>query len=159
MSSILPGFCWKKLESNHVQRDLQIARNELKKKDCTLVTVKNERILFETKATGIRGLLTAVDQLGENMNGASIADKIVGEAAAQLCIYSKVREVYAVTMSQCAKDLLDKSQTAYEYENLVPHILNMKKTDLCPFEKIVEGSKTPTEAYERLKKATQSSAS
>jgi len=135
-----------------VQRDLQIARNELKKKDCALVIAKNERILFETKASGIQGFLTAVDQLGEGVKGASVADKIVGEAAAQLCLYSEVQEVYAVTMSQCAKDLLDKNQTDYEYENLVPHILNMKKTDLCPFEKIVAGSKTPKEAYERLKK-------
>jgi len=143
------------MKSECVQPDLQMARNELKKKDCALVITKSERILFETKASGIRGLLTAVDQLGESMKGASVADKIVGEAAAQLCVYSKVREVYAVTMSQCAKDLLDKSQIDYEYENLVPHILNMKKTDLCPFEKIVAGSKTPKEAYERLKKAVQ----
>ena len=147
------------MKSECLQPDLQMARNELKKKDCALVITKDERILFETKATGIRGLLTAVDQLGESMKGASVADKIVGEAAAQLCLYSKAREVYAVTMSQCAKDLLDKNQMDYEYENLVPHILNMKKTDLCPFEKIVAGSKTPKEAYERLKKATQSSSS
>ena len=142
-----------------MQRDLKMARDELKKKDCALVITKNERILFETKATGIRGLLSAVDQLGENMKRASVADKIVGEAAAQLCIFSEVREVYAVTMSQYAKDLLDKRQTAYEYENLVSHILNMKKTDLCPFERIVAGSKTPKEAYERLKKAVHSSPS
>jgi hypothetical protein len=143
------------MKSDCVQRDLQMARNELKKKDCALAIARNERILFETKAPGIRGLLTAVDQLGEDMKGASVADKIVGEAAAQLCLYSEVREAYAVTMSQCAKDLFDKSQIDYEYENLVPHILNVKKTDLCPFEKIVAGSKTPKEAYERLKKVVQ----
>ena len=142
-----------------MKRDLQMARNELKKKDCALAITRNERILYETKASGIRGLLTAVDQLGESMKDASVADKIVGEAAAQLCLYSQVREVYAAIMSRCAKDLFDQSQIDYEYENLVPHILNMKKTDLCPFEKIVAGSKTPKEAYERLKKAVHSSPS
>ncbi len=147
------------MKSEYVQRDLQMARDELKEKDCALVITKNERILFETKATGIRGLLTAVDQLSIDMKDASVADKIVGEAAAQLCLHSKVQEVYAVTMSQCAKNLFDNSRTDYEYENLVPHILNMKKTDLCPFEKIVAGSKTPKEAYERLKKAVYSSSS
>lgn len=136
-----------------------MARDELKQKDCALVIAKNERILFETKATGIRGLLTAVDQLGEGMKDASVADKIVGEAAAQLCLYSEAQGVYAVTMSQCAKDLLDQSEIDYEYENLVPHILNMKKTDLCPFEKVVAGSKTTIEAYERLKKAVHRSSS
>jgi hypothetical protein len=35
----------------------------------------------------------------------------------------------------------------------------MKKTDLCPFEKIVAGRQTPKEAYERLRKATQTSSS
>jgi len=50
--------------------------------------------------------------------------------------------------------VLDENGIYYEYEDLVPHILNMKKTDLCPFEKLVARSSSPQEAFERLKKAT-----
>jgi len=140
-------------------RDLDKAKNALRRSNCSLVIVKNGHILTKSSASGIRRLLTAVEEVGRDIKGSSVADKIVGEAAAQLCLYSEVQEVYAVTMSQCAKDLLDQSRIGYEYENLVPHILNMRKTDLCPFEKIVAGSKTPKEAYERLKKAVHSSSS
>jgi len=119
-----------------------------------LVIVKNGHILFETNAAGIRGLLNAVDEVGRDIEGSAVADKIVGETAAQVCAYGHVREVYAVTMSQCGKDVLEENGIRYEYEDLVRHILNMKKTDLCPFEKLVAGSSSPKEAFQRLKRAT-----
>jgi len=135
-------------------RDLDKAKNTLKTSNLSLVIVKNGHIIYETNTPGIRGLLTAVDEAGRDIVGSAVADKIVGEAAAQVCAYGHVREVYAVTMSQCGKDVLDENGIRYEYEDLVPHILNMKKTDLCPFEKLVAGSSSPKEAFERLKKAT-----
>jgi len=138
-------------ESEHPLRDLDIAKDRLRKSDNALVVAKHGQVLFETSASGIRGLLTALERIGKDMKNSAVADRIVGEAAAQLCAYSHVREVYAVTLSQCGKNVLENNHINHEYENLVPHILNMKKTDLCPFEKIVAGSKTPKEAYERLK--------
>jgi len=132
-------------------QDLEIAKNLLKNKNNTLVIVKKARVLFETSSPRIRGLLTAVEELGEAMRGSSVADKIVGEAAAQLCAYSRAAEVFAVTLSECGKDLLERHNINYEYENMVPHILNATKTDLCPFEKVVAGSRNPEEAYERLR--------
>lgn len=133
--------------------DLEIAKNLLKKNNDSLVIVKGGKVLFETSSPGIRGLLIALEKIGKKMNGAAVADKIVGEAAAQLCAYSRVIKVFAMTLSQCGKDVLDKNNIGYEYENLVPHILNSMKTDLCPFEKLVIGSKSPEEAFKRLKQS------
>jgi len=133
-------------------KDLDIAKNRLIEENYALVIVKNREVLFETDASGIRGLLVAVERIGKDMKDSALADRIVGEAAAQLCVYSHVREVYAAILSQCGKQVLEKYRVHYEYENLVPHILNMKKTDLCPFEKAVAGSNTPEEAYERLRR-------
>lgn len=132
---------------------METAKKLLRGSRCSLVIVKNGQVLFETNAPGIGGLLTAVDKIGRNMKGSAVADTIVGEAAAQLCAYSHVGEVYAVTLSQCGKDVFKKNGISVEYEDLVPHILNMRKTDLCPFEKIVAGSSSPKEAFERLRKA------
>jgi len=131
--------------------DLDTAKSMLRRNKRSLVIVKNGKVLFETNASGIKGLLAAVDRIGRNMEDSAVADKIVGEAAAQLCVYSQVGEVYAVTLSQCGKDLFEKSGIHFEYGYLVPHILNMRKTDLCPFEKIVAGSDSPKEALERLR--------
>ncbi len=138
-------------------KDLEIARYRFLEKSRALVIVKDEKVLFETNASGIRGFLIALNKIGKNMNGSALADRIVGEAAAQLCAYSQVREVYAVVMSQCGKDVLEKNDIYYEFENLVPHILNMKQTDLCPFERLVAGSRSPEEAYERLRRGTSTS--
>jgi len=138
-------------------KDLELARDLLRKHNCALVIVKDGHVLHETNASGIRGFLTALNRIGKNTEGSAVADRIVGEAAAQLCAYSNVREVYAVVLSQCGKDVLEKNNIHYEFENLVPHILNMKQTDLCPFEKLVAGSRSPEEAYERLRKGTSMS--
>jgi len=133
--------------------DLEIAKNLLKKNKDSLVIVKRGKVLFETSSPGIRGLLTAVEEIGKELKGAAVADKIVGEAAAQVCAYSRVIRVFATTLSQCGKDVLDKNHIRYEYENIVPHILNSMKTNLCPFEKLVSGSKSPEEAFKRLKQS------
>jgi len=133
-------------------KDLDLAKESLRNSDNTLVIVKNGQVLYGSNASGIQSLLMALDKIGNEMNGSSLADRIVGEAAAQLCAYSHVREVYAVVLSQCGKDVLERNGIRYEYENMVPHILNMKKTDLCPFEKMVAGRTSPQEAYERLRK-------
>jgi hypothetical protein len=138
-------------------KDLEIAKSRLSEKNRALVVVSNGEILFETNASGIRGFLTAIERIGNGMVGSSLADKIVGEAAAQLCVFSRVREVYAVILSQCGKDLFVENDIRYEFESLVPHILNMEKIDLCPFEKIVAGSSTPEEAFRRLRDKTTAS--
>jgi hypothetical protein len=138
-------------------KDLDIAKDRLLEENCALVIVRNGRVVFETRASGIGGFLQAIKCIGTVMEESAVADKIVGEAAAQLCAYSRVREVYAAVLSQCGRDLLDKKNIHYEFENLVPHILNAKKTDLCPFEKLVAGSKSPEEAYERLRSRTSPS--
>ncbi len=138
-------------------KDLDLARDLLRKRNCALVIVKDGHVLLETNASGIRGFLMALEKIGKKIDGSALADKIVGEAAAQLCAYSHVREVYAVVLSQCGKDVLQKNNIHHEFENLVPHILNMKQTDLCPFEKLVAGSRSPEEAYERLRKGASTS--
>ena len=138
-------------------KDLELAKEMLRKHNRALVIVKAGRILHETNASGIRGFLTALDKIGSNIEGSSVADKIVGEAAAQLCAYSHVREVYAVVLSQCGKNVLERNNIHCEFGSLVPHILNMKQTALCPFEKLVAGSKSSKEAYERLRRGTSKS--
>lgn len=134
-------------------QDIEFAKNMLKKNDDNLVIVKNGKLLFETHLQGIRGLLTAIRKIGNELKSSAAADKIVGEAAAQLLVYSSVGKVFALTLSQCGRDILEKNNIDYSCENLVPHILNINKTDLCPFEKIVAGASSPAEAFERLRKS------
>ena len=138
----------------NAMHDLDKAKSLLKQDNCSLVVVNHGCVVFETRSSGIRGLLEAVKKVGKELKGSAVADKIVGEAAAQVCAYSRVDRVFAETLSQCGKDVFEENSIGYEYENLVPHILNMNRSDLCPFEKIVKGSKSPEEAYLRLQQST-----
>lgn len=132
-------------------QDLKLAEHKLKQKNLDLVIAKNGKIIFETGSQGIRGLLHAIEKLGKESIGSSVADKIVGRAAAMLCTYSKAASVFAVTISDEGIKVLEKNKVLYRFENRVPNILNQEGTDICPFEKLVMGFTKPEEACKKLK--------
>ena len=132
-------------------RDLELAKLRLKEKDFTLVIVKEGKVIFETKSQGIGGFLQAIEKLGKRLFASSVADKIVGAAAAMLCVYSEVSSVFAVTISEEGIRVLGDNNIVYQFENQVRNILNHAKTDICPFEKLAIGSRDPKEAYRKLK--------
>jgi len=132
-------------------QDLKLAEHRLKQKNLDLVIAKNGRIVFENGFQGIRGLLRAIEKLGKESIGSSVADRIVGRAAAMLCAYSKAASVFAVTVSEEGIKVLEDNKVFYRFENRVPNILNQEGTDICPFEKLVTSFTKPEEAYKKLK--------
>jgi hypothetical protein len=137
-------------------RDLELAKSRLKDKDLTLVIVKEGKVIFETRSQGVGGFLQAIEKLGKRLVASAVADKIVGAAAAMLCVYSEVSSVFAVTISEEGIRVLKDNDIIYQFENEVPNILNHYKTDICPFEKLVIGSRDPKEAYTKLKSFAES---
>jgi len=133
-------------------RDLDLAKQRLNEKNLSLVIVKNGKLLFETSSPGIRGFLSAIEEVGEDLSKSSVADKIAGRAVALLCAYSHVNEVFAVVLSKEALKVLREHNIKHEYEKLVSNILNAKGTDMCPFEKYALKIRDSTEAYEKLKR-------
>ena len=130
--------------------DLNIAKEKLKQKNLTLVIAKKGKVIFETSFHGISGLLRAIKELGKEMKGSSIADKILGKAAALLCVHAGVIAVFAVTASEKGIQVLKDGNVLCQFENRVRHILNFKRSDICPFEKLVISISNPKEAYEKL---------
>lgn len=137
-------------------RDLELAKLRLKERDLTLVIVKEGQVIFETKSQGVGGFLQAIEKLGKRSIASSVADKIVGAAAAMLCVYSSVSSVFAVTISEEGIRVLEDNNISYKFENHVPNILNHDKTEICPFEKLAIGSRDPKEAYTKLKSFAES---
>jgi len=134
------------------KQDLILAKKRLsKEKILTLTIAKNGEIVFETYSHGISGFLEAVEKLGDTLNGASVADKVVGKAIALLCVYTNVKMVYAVTLSREAKKFFEKHGVYHEWDELVENILDFKKAGVCPFEKLATEISNPNEAYKRLK--------
>ena len=134
-----------------LDRDLEFAKLWLKEKDLTLVVVREEKTIFETKSQGMNGFLQAIEKLGKRLVASSVADKIVGVAAATLCAYSKVSAVFAVTISEGGIRVLKENSILYEFENRVPKILNSDRKDICSFERLVISSADSEEAYTKLR--------
>jgi hypothetical protein len=134
-----------------MRTDLEIASKRLNQKNVNLVVVKDGKVLFETESHGLNDLVKAINQLQSSMKGSSVADRIVGRAAALLFVFSGVSAVFAATISDGGIEILDNNNVFHEFEKRVPRILNLKKTDVCPFEKLVAELSSPQEAYERLK--------
>jgi hypothetical protein len=131
--------------------DLDVAKNRLIQKNLSLVIVKNCKVLYETESHGIGDLLKAINQIQNQMKGASVADRVVGRAAALLFVFSGVKAVFAVTASDGGIDVLKENSVFCEYENRVTSVLDLKRTDVCPFEKLVAKLSSPEKAYETLK--------
>ena len=134
-----------------MQTDLELAKQRLGQENLSLVIAKKGRVLFETQARGISGLLEGIKKIGKNIRDSSVADRIVGRAVALLLVYSGVTSVYAVTISDGGIEVLRNLNILSEFDKRVPNILNLKKTDVCPFEKLVAKVSDPEEAYETLK--------
>jgi len=132
-------------------KDLEIAKKRLGGKSLTLSIVKNDEILLETASHGVSGLLEAIGNFGDKLEGASVADRVVGKAIALLCVYAKVKAVYAMVLSKKAKTVLDENMVYHEWNVLVENILDADKSKTCPFEKLVTEISNSNDAYKRLK--------
>ncbi len=132
--------------------DLDIAKTELYEENLTLAIVKNSEVLFETKNHRISGFLDAVEKLGTNLEGASLADRVAGKAIALLCVYAKIKEVYAAVLSRKAQAVFEQNKIRVQWRELVDNVLNANKTGVCPFEKAATNISDPEKAYKTFKR-------
>lgn len=103
--------------------------------------------------SGERGISPMMDFIasGRNLSGWSAADIIVGKAVALLFVGCGIRGVYARTLSEEGKRVLERAGVYIEYARLVPRIINRAGTDTCPMEKAVQSCDDPGKAYAVLK--------
>lgn len=131
--------------------DLEIAKKILFEKNYSLVVVKNGEVIFVSKEKGIKPLLSVVLEKGETIKKGSLADKVIGKAAAMLCIRAGFTSVFADIMSESAIKTLKESDIKYEYNTKVQYILNRDKSDMCPVEKIAESHEDTAKLIEEVK--------
>ena len=95
---------------------------------------------------GIAPLLAIASE--ENaLRGASVADLIVGKAAAMLMTYAGVSEVCAEVMSEAGERTLSEHDIPHSCGLLVPYIIDRTGKDVCPMERAVADVSDPAEAY------------
>lgn len=115
----------------------------------SLVVANGEVCSFNGR--GVINLYHLIEEDPGFLFGASIADKVVGKAAAALMALAKVKEVYADVVSQPALDLLEKEYIKIKYGMVVPHIKNRTKTGLCPLEIRCLKCTSPQDCFRQIK--------
>jgi iron complex outermembrane receptor protein len=76
------------------------------------------------------------------LEGASVADKVIGKAAAAIMIIGGVKSVYTDVISLNALMLLREAGIDHDFGRVVPFIQNRDQTDWCPLERICYEEKT-----------------
>ena len=127
--------------------DLDAAKNRLYAENLTLTIMKKGNVLFETSSRRISGFLSAIEQLGAKLEGASVADKVAGKAVALLCVCAGINEVYAEVLSKKAKAVFEENEIHCEWKELVENILDLNRSSVCPFEKAAAGISNPDSMY------------
>ena len=92
----------------------------------TLVVANGAQIrTFDRR--GVADLHALLTDGGEFLHGATVADKVVGKAAAALMLLGGVSEMHTEVISRPALDLLAGSGMRVGYEVGVPHVSNRDK--------------------------------
>ena len=137
---------------SHPSTDLQhrqlIDRLHAERCSCVIGNGGQTRLFRERGVADLYRLLTEEPAL---LDGAFVADKVVGKGAAALMILGGVKEVYADTISTPALELLTARGVRTTYALEVPHIVDRTQTDWCPVEKLCRDCRTAEECLEPIR--------
>ena len=95
---------------------------------------------------GVKDLYRLLEEEPELLDGAFVADKVVGKGAAALMILGGVGELHADVISRPARRLLAASPVHVSYTLEVPYIVNRTRTGQCPVETLCRDCATAAEA-------------
>ncbi|NLW40847.1 MAG: DUF1893 domain-containing protein [Tissierellia bacterium] len=125
--------------------DIELAKKYLNQGNLAIAVVKDKELIFKSKDKGIKPMYILATQMEGRVKGSSIADRVIGKAAAMLSIYLGIEEVYGKLMSKRAVEILRENNIPCSYDELSPYIENRDRTDICPVEKIALKVEKPEE--------------
>jgi len=98
----------------------------------TLRVYKSNKLIFASDKDRLLPLIEYLDKSASRHRNVVIFDKILGRAAALLCVKANCREVFSPLGSQLAIDILSKRGIKYHLIQTVPCIQKPNGTEMCP---------------------------
>ena len=117
-------------------------RGVVRTTDCEVIEFHNP---------GVKDLFILVNTRPQVLEGAYVADRVIGRGAALLLVMGHVSQVFAQLISEQAVKVLRASEINVEYESIVPNIINRDGTDICPVEKLTMDVTDSKVAFEKIK--------
>lgn len=115
---------------------------------CVIATANGAVRTFHRR--GIADLFITLKNEPGTLQGAMVADKVVGKAAAALMVLGGVSRVYADVMSTPALALLRRHGITAECATETDHIVNRSGTGWCPMETLSRDCDDPETIRERV---------
>ena len=114
-----------------------------------LLTQHGEVVEFHNP--GVKDLYCLLTTRPHALEGACVADRVIGRGAALLLVRGKVAEVFAQVISSPAVQVLREAGVTVSFGTVVPSIVNRDGTDICPVEKLTMDVYDPEEAFVKIK--------
>ncbi|MBE5822014.1 MAG: DUF1893 domain-containing protein [Clostridiales bacterium] len=127
--------------------NLEIVKQRLYEKQASLIVMFNSGEIKEYYNKRVQDIVSILKENNNALNGAIIADKVIGKVAASLFTVAGVKLIYANTISEFAISILEKNNIKYEYKNRVDYIINNSKTGMCPMEEKFKDEYDLTKIY------------
>ena len=128
-------------------RDMKKAELLFHVSDISLVVIKQEEVLHKRTGKGISPFLDLIESTSEDFSGCVIGDRLLGRASAFLCRYVNAAGVYAVKGTKNALAVLMVGGVLGQVDMIISQISNRSQDGLCPFERAVQSTESPEEAF------------
>ena len=128
---------------------LERAKTLLSSTDSTIAVVSVDDI-FTSHERGVKPLLHLLKEKKGFLKGASVADKVIGTAAALLMVLGEIKEVHTLIISEPAIKVFEKHNIPCFYDKRVDRIINRTGDGLCPMETLCINVEEPQEAFEKI---------
>lgn len=115
------------------------------------LVVFNDDSLSTYSDRGVQDLLRLLKDEPKRLEGALVADKIIGKAAASLMIAGGVKEVHTNIICTLARELFDQAGVVIVYQEEVPQILNRDRSGQCPIDSRLNDAETTEECVTILR--------
>lgn len=123
----------------------------LHQEELTLVVKSGNGEMHRFTQRGVKDLLMLVSERPEVLQGALVADKAVGKAAAACMVVGGISAVHADVMSEPALALLQRHGVDARYGQLVDHIINRTGDGWCPMERLSRDEDDPVAIIQKIK--------
>ena len=137
--------------NEEVIKDLELAREVLSKTDYSIVIISNGKIWKQKKGDGIRPILEAIEEMGDDIHNSIIGNRILGRASALLCRYAKAQAVYSPQGTKTGIALLIMGGIPCQVDEMIPQNVITETENNLPFEKLLKDVISPEETYNVLK--------
>ena len=128
---------------------LERAKSLLTSTDSTLAVISGDDV-FTSQERGVKPLLFLLKEKKEFLKEASVADKVIGKAAALLMALGEIKEVHTLIISEPALQVFEKHNIPCFYDKKVDRIVNRTGDGLCPMETLCLDVENPQEAFDRI---------